>query len=83
MHLDAIGVDLCKDERILLLEFVEHLGTVLGLEKSARKTCNGLKDLVLQGRVSENRDGFLKDVVSELVGSQALNDVRHALSLIA
>ena len=33
LHLDAVGVDRLKGVWVLLLKFVEHLGTVLGLEK--------------------------------------------------
>ena len=57
-----------KNVRVGFLQLREHFGAVLRLLETAWEQLYWLKDLVPEGVVSNNGDGFLEHIVTELVG---------------
>ena len=60
-----------------LLQFTEHFLPVLSLQKTARKQFYWLKNLLLESRVGDDRNGPLQHIVSKLVRHKPLYDLIH------
>ena len=67
-----------KNVRVGFLQLRKHLWTVLSLLETAWQQLYWLKDLIPENVVSNNEDGFLEHIVSELVGGQSLDNQIHA-----
>ena len=67
-----------KNVRVGFLQLRKHLWTVLSLLETAWQQLYWLKDLIPENVVSNNEDRFLEHIVSELVGSQSLDNQIHA-----
>lgn len=77
--LDAVDKLRGEGDRVLLLELLQHFDAVSGLHEAVGHVNDGLQDLLPELVISKDSDRPLEDIVAELVRSQALNDVAHAV----